>query len=138
MKDEEKRDQTVELSLSEMLQKELGFGEDLIIDEDDRNRLERLPQIKKEEILEERRARREQMIQRYEFVRSKKNQVVGKNLSHINSSKAKIDAKMRDQSISSSSDSSSSDSSSSSGGESSSGVSSASDANRFSSNRQRN
>jgi len=68
-----------------MLQKELGFGADLIIDEDDRNRLERVPQIKKEEILEERRARREQMIQRYEFVRLKKNQASGKNLGQSNS-----------------------------------------------------
>ena len=55
----------------------MGFGADLIIDEEDRNRLERVPQIKKEEILEERRTRREQMIQRYEFVRLKKNQASG-------------------------------------------------------------
>lgn len=57
MKDTERSN--LELSLPEMLQKELGFGEDLIIDEDDRNRLQRLPQIKKEQTLEERRARRE-------------------------------------------------------------------------------
>lgn len=41
MNDEEK--DSLELSLPQMLFKELGFGEDLIIDEDDKARLQRLP-----------------------------------------------------------------------------------------------
>ena len=44
---------------------ELGYDSDLIIDEEDYQKLNKLPQIEKEKIMEQRRETRVQLLKRY-------------------------------------------------------------------------
>ena len=48
---------------------ELGYDSDLIIDEDDYQKLNKLPQIEKEKIMDKRREDREQLLKKFEFAK---------------------------------------------------------------------
>jgi hypothetical protein len=48
---------------------ELGYGSDFIIDDADQDRLDKLPDLQREREINERRRKREILLQRYEFLR---------------------------------------------------------------------
>ncbi len=83
---------------------ELGYDSDLVLDEQDEERLNKMPELQRETLLEERRQKREQLVQRYNLLRQRKAQ--------INSTKPAV--RVISQSMLSSSSSSSDSSSSSS------------------------
>jgi len=51
---------------------ELGYDSDLVVDEEDEERLDQLPELKREQEIEERRQKRLQLIERYKLIQRQK------------------------------------------------------------------
>ena len=51
---------------------ELGYDSDLVVDDEDEERLDQLPELKREQEIEERRQKRLQLIERYRLVQRQK------------------------------------------------------------------
>ena len=65
-----KRTQSFIQRLARSIKKtELGYDSDLVIDSDDEKKLDLMPELKREQEIDERRKKREILIARYEFVK---------------------------------------------------------------------
>ena len=96
-------------SIKRQLKEDLGYDSDLVIDEEDEQKLDAMTELQREQEIQERKQRRDILMQRYELV--KKQHEVAKRASDKKQS-SKEDGQLSDQSMDSSDDSSSSSSSS--------------------------
>ena len=56
---------------------ELGYDSDLVVDDEDEERLDQLPELKREQEIEERRQKRLQLIERYKLIQRQKTTTTG-------------------------------------------------------------
>lgn len=59
------------INIKKKINKELGYDSDLVLDEQDELQLGKMPEMQRETLLDERRQKREQLLQRYNLLRQR-------------------------------------------------------------------
>ena len=58
----------IPLTLKAEMKEELGYDSDLVVDDEDEKQLDKMPELKREQVIEERRQKRLQIIERYRLI----------------------------------------------------------------------
>lgn len=54
--------------MKKQVKEELGYDSDLVLDSEDEKRLDKMPELQREQEIEERRLKRKNLVERYQFV----------------------------------------------------------------------